>query len=172
MEIQQPAGLPCLCQCQQRTREKGKKQPICSPRSLPSLLFVWVLSGQRGAACRLVLGFFEARAAMFNCGFLCVCVRVCVSVQACLNSAEFSYHSSAGPADALGLCLFFSHLLRFLSIFSFSMTHTHKQESRSDLEKEKEAWLLGSCVAERYLRSDWTNSSSSPWASVSLKFSE
>lgn len=121
-EIQQPAGLPCLCQCQQRTREKGKKQPICSPRSLPSLLFVWVLSGQRGAACRLVLGFFEARAAMCNSGFLCVCV--CVSVQACLNSAEFSYHSSAGPANALGPCLFF-HLLRFLSIFSFSMTHTH-----------------------------------------------
>lgn len=100
-----------------------------------------------------------------------VCLRVCVSVQACLNSAEFSYHSSAGPADALGPCLFF-HLLRFLSIFSFSMTHTHKQESRSDLEKEKEAWLLGSCVAERYLRSDWTNSSSSPWASVSLRFAE
>lgn len=101
----------------------------------------------------------------------CVSACVCVSVQACLNSAEFSYHSSAGPADALGPCLFF-HLLRFLSIFSFSMTHTHKQESRSDLEKEKEAWLLGSCVAERYLRSDWTNSSSSPWASVSLRFAE
>lgn len=101
-----------------------------------------------------------------------VCLRVCV----CLCKLVLILQSSVIiPQQGLPMPsghVFFFHLLRFLSIFSFSMTHTHKQESRSDLEKEKEAWLLGSCVAERYLRSDWTNSSSSPWASVSLRFAE
>lgn len=73
MELQQPAGLPCLSAgaSSGQKRKEGekkrleKKQPICSPGSLPyflSLSGFYLTNG--GAACTLVMGVFEACAAL------------------------------------------------------------------------------------------------------------
>lgn len=81
------------------TGERKRGEAVNLFSSLPPLLslFVWILAGQRGAACRLVLCVFEAQASLCNC----------VGERAHLNSTVFSYHSSAGLNDVLWPSLFF-----------------------------------------------------------------
>lgn len=78
-----------------------------------SSLFVWVLSGQRGAACRLVRSIFEAPLYCTNC------VLVCGRVWACLNSVEFSHRSIPGSFDACGPAIF--------PLFFLWHTHTNRK---------------------------------------------
>lgn len=77
------------------TTDKRKREEavnlFCSPSSLLSL-FVWILADQRGGCMQTSTGcLWSPELAMHRC----VCGR------AHLNSLEFSYHSSAGPSDAL-----------------------------------------------------------------------
>lgn len=119
-----------LCQCQQRTREKGKKQSICSPLSLPSFLslsgFYLANGGLHADWCWVSLKPKP------HCANVCVCERVCVRVR-----LLFLILQSSVIIPQQGLTMPFGHLsfhvLRSLSSLSPAHTNNNRGVTSSAL---------------------------------------
>ena len=127
-----------LCQCQRWTIEKGKKQSICSPLSLPSLLslsgFYLANGGLPADWCWVSLKPEQ------YCACVCVCVCVCVLVLIRQSSVIIPQQGLAMPSGHLS----FSHTNKRRGELLQHWRRTRESES----EGGREAWSLGSRVAK------------------------